>query len=96
MKKTFIIILMLCLLATVGGCSNSSGSTAASQFKSVVEGEIISFGHYEQDGDTSNGSEEIEWIVLTREKGKDPTHQQICSGLLSVQRNRWRCHLGNL
>lgn len=30
----------------------------------VVEGEYISFGTYEQDGDTSNGKEDIEWLVL--------------------------------
>ena len=27
-------------------------------------GDIFKFGHYDQDGDTSNGKEEIEWIVL--------------------------------
>ncbi len=27
-------------------------------------GGIVRFGHYEQDGDTTNGPEEIEWIVL--------------------------------
>lgn len=27
-------------------------------------GDIIKFGHYEQDGNTANGKEEIEWQVL--------------------------------
>ena len=27
---------------------------------------IIRFGHYEQDGDASDGAEEIEWIILAR------------------------------
>ena len=29
-------------------------------------GEILSFGAYEQDNNTSNGKEEIEWIVLDK------------------------------
>ncbi len=33
-------------------------------------GETIKFGHYEQDNNTSNGKEEIEWIVLTKEGNK--------------------------
>jgi len=32
------------------------------QFTTV--GNIVPFGHYEQDGDTANGAEDIEWIVL--------------------------------
>lgn len=32
-----------------------------------VTGKEITFGSYEQDGDISNGAEEIEWIVLNRE-----------------------------
>ena len=34
------------------------------------EGEIVRFGSYEQDGDTSNGAEPIEWIVLNVEGQK--------------------------
>ena len=33
-------------------------------------GEMITFGRYEQDGDLSNGPEEIEWIVLDVRDGK--------------------------
>ncbi len=33
----------------------------------IKEGNICKFGHYEQDNDTSNGKEEIEWIVLKKE-----------------------------
>lgn len=34
------------------------------------EGEYIVFGHYEQDGDLSNGPEPIEWEILRKEKGR--------------------------
>ena len=30
----------------------------------IAEGDYVSFGRYEQDGDSSNGPEEIEWLVL--------------------------------
>ena len=33
-------------------------------------GDIIKFGHYEQDGNTANGKEEIEWQVLKVESDK--------------------------
>lgn len=34
------------------------------------EGDCVSFGSFEQDNDKSNGAEEIEWIVLAKEKNK--------------------------
>lgn len=36
----------------------------------VVSGDTISFGHYEQDNDTSNGPEAITWKVLDVQDGK--------------------------
>ena len=33
-------------------------------------GDIVKFGHYEQDNDISNGQEAIEWIILEKEKNK--------------------------
>lgn len=33
-------------------------------------GDIISFGSYEQDNNTSNGKEDIEWFVLAKENGQ--------------------------
>ncbi len=40
------------------------------KFYSVKTGDIVVFGHYEQDGNTGNGAEEIEWIVLDVRDGK--------------------------
>ena len=34
------------------------------------DGNHVTFGHYEQDGDMSNGKEPIEWEVLSEEDGK--------------------------
>ena len=36
-------------------------------FESASVGDIVRFGGYEQDNNTDNGSEEIEWIVLAKE-----------------------------
>ena len=36
----------------------------------ISEGDIITFGFYEQDNNTSNGKEDIEWIVLAREDNR--------------------------
>ncbi len=36
----------------------------------VSVGDIISFGHYEQDNNTNNGTEEIEWQVLDKDGTK--------------------------
>lgn len=35
-------------------------------FSTVPENETVSFGHYEQDNDRSNGLERIEWIILDK------------------------------
>ncbi len=38
--------------------------------RSVSVGDFIKFGSYEQDNDISNGSEDIEWLVLAKEDGR--------------------------
>lgn len=39
-------------------------------FSDAKAGDIITFGHYEQDNDTSNGKEPIQWQVLDKKDGK--------------------------
>ena len=36
----------------------------------LTVGNVVTFGHYEQDADESNGPEPIEWIVLDVQDGK--------------------------
>ena len=38
--------------------------------KDAKEGDVIKFGKYEQDNNTSNGQEDIEWQVLSKDEGK--------------------------
>ena len=45
-------------------------SSGEKQGHNVVVGDIIKFGTYEQDNNTANGQEEIEWIVLDKKDGK--------------------------
>lgn len=43
------------------------GQYKAEKLKTAKVGDYVVFGSYEQDNNTSNGKEEIEWIVLARE-----------------------------
>lgn len=48
---------------------NQTAETADSlRMEELCEGDVITFGSYEQDNDETNGKEPIEWIVLTKEK----------------------------
>ena len=40
------------------------------QFKNIKVGDYIILGEYEQDNDTTNGAEDIEWLVLDVKDGK--------------------------
>ena len=44
--------------------------TEKNHFGNVQVGSCISFGHYEQDNDLTNGKEPISWRVLAKENGK--------------------------
>ena len=68
-------ILLLAVLAAlfITGCGNSAateGQTETVETESDLTaakvGSLITFGHYEQDNDTSNGKEPIEWIVVEK------------------------------
>ena len=51
-----------------GGSSRETTSGKKDSLKGEI-GDIIAFGTYEQDNDTGNGTEPIEWIIL--DKGED-------------------------
>lgn len=46
------------------------GQDVYDKFGLVIEGEYIKFGAYEQDNNTANGKEDIEWLVLEVKDGK--------------------------
>lgn len=45
-------------------------SAKQEQIKNAKVGDIVYFGTYEQDNDTSNGKEDIEWLVLAKENNR--------------------------
>lgn len=45
-------------------------SRVAADYSDVSVGSIVTFGHYEQDGQVGNGKEQIEWIILDKKDGK--------------------------
>ena len=58
-----------------GGCghpapTNGGGLSESAGNGSFTVGDLIEFGHYEQDGNVDNGPEAIEWIVLDVQDGK--------------------------
>lgn len=60
-----------------GGYKDSAEKAVTIQLEKIKEklsnakvGNYITFGSYEQDNDTSNGKEEIEWLVLDIKDGK--------------------------
>ena len=66
-KKCFTVILSF-LLVLVAFCITACTGTPTK--KTIQVGQYVTFGHYEQDNDTGNGKEEIEWLVLDVQDGK--------------------------
>lgn len=46
--------------------SDSETKKSSFDFSDVKKGDVIKFGSYEQDNKTSNGKEDIEWVVLSK------------------------------
>lgn len=74
MKRLFSLCIALVLITVLlAGCSinmtgnNQAGEINTSKFQSAYVGDYITFGVYEQDNNTANGEEPIEWLVLARE-----------------------------
>lgn len=70
-KKSFLLFLFACiLLYCFASCSNETKNVQnetknlQNDTKNVQIGDYITFGRYEQDNNTSNGKEDIEWLVL--------------------------------
>ena len=57
MKKLIALLLAALMLGAAAASAEESA-------ESLQPGDIITLGAFEQDGDTSNGNEPVEWIVL--------------------------------
>ena len=75
-KRVSVIALALILVTALlpFGSFNAHAEEGDGNFEalgaSYKVGDIIKFGHYEQDGNTANGKEEIEWQVLKVESDR--------------------------
>lgn len=61
MKRTIAFLLVLAMCLPLCACG-SSEKVDFSTFRQ--KGNVVTFGQYEQDDDTTNGNEPIEWVVL--------------------------------
>lgn len=70
MRKTGkrIAALLLAALLPVLSAAAAEEAGARTVFRSA--GQIVTLGHYEQDGNTGNGPEPIEWIILDMKEGR--------------------------
>ena len=83
MKKSLMLMsLLFCSVFMITGCGNNDNLGASgvapnggneSSIKEINNanvGNVVEFGNYEQDNNTSNGKEVIEWIVLEKKDNK--------------------------
>ena len=71
-KKHILKIVLIGFLIIFGGFlyfAISGGKSDSKIKKSVVVGDVVKFGKYEQDGNEENGKEDIEWEVLDSQDG---------------------------
>ena len=66
------ILAAAAVAVTLCSCSKSetTGTSAGTVITDCNVGETVTFGSYEQDNDTSDGAEAIEWTVLDKQDGK--------------------------
>lgn len=68
----FVIVLNTIVIPTLNRNTalKKYGEEFVEEFENLKPGDVYKFGEYEQDNDTSNGTEEIEWLVLAKEDNK--------------------------
>lgn len=64
----FIIVLITVIIPTVK--YNNAKELQKNAILTAQKGDTVKFGYYEQDNSTSNGSEQIEWIILEKQDEK--------------------------
>ncbi len=64
MKRILVLFLVFILPMAVVHSAYAGECVAADSLRDAAAGDIVIFGRYEQDNDTENGAEPIEWIVL--------------------------------
>ena len=70
MRTGFLRGFALCLVFVMLFSSACFAEDLSPKEDFLTVGNVVTFGHYEQDGDESNGPEPIEWLVLDVQDGK--------------------------
>ena len=71
LKRMVAVFLSLSIIMCLSACSGKDGEKQSGSIdKNCKVGDYITFGTYEQDNDTLNGKEPIEWLVLDKKDGK--------------------------
>lgn len=80
MKRILCVLLVLTMSIPLCACTTggSNYSDPAADIRDAKKGEYITFGEYEQDNNTTNGPEEIEWLVLKRTGNKILVISKYC------------------
>jgi ABC-type antimicrobial peptide transport system permease subunit len=65
-----IIAISVALVVVVTVCVYQYVNSFAYKLKQSEIGDIVTFGHYEQDNNQEDGKEKIEWIVLDKKDNK--------------------------
>ena len=66
-KKTWGKFSSVSKIKVKGASKSKTGSTSLAKAK---KGDVVIFGSYEQDNNTSNGKEKLEWVVLSNDGSK--------------------------
>ena len=68
----FIVVLITVIIPTINrnAAVEKYGEAFVAEFETLKVGDVYTFGTYEQDNNTSNGKEDIEWLVLDKQGSK--------------------------
>lgn len=66
-KINIIMLIVSLLLVSLTACGNTKSHLS---FSNTKVGDTIHLGHYNQDNNSENGVDEIEWVVLTVQDNK--------------------------
>jgi len=79
MKKISILSILVCCGIMLTACGKEDGDVSGKKeevkkgpvsISEAEKGNTVLFGKYEQDNDTANGAEDIEWIVIDKKDDK--------------------------
>lgn len=68
-RKLIALLLACLMMLAVTGCKEETAKEP-DPFAAYEVGDIICFGSYEQDGNMSNGKEDLAWRVMEKQEGK--------------------------